>query len=83
MTILQLRLKTCLQTILEYETSLFQQETRHIFGEDLKVLRDFLDRIGKMELNEGDVLRLEEATMCFLNEMHQVAWSADTERHIQ
>lgn len=68
---LQIRLKNCLQTILELEPDLDQLPVRGDFQADMDRLKKYLDRVEDMELGEEDVLRLESTTAHFLAELRQ------------
>lgn len=66
---LQLRLKNCLQTILELEPDLRALSVQEKFHEELKLIRNYLDRLEDMSLSEEEVTRLERATETFLGEL--------------
>ena len=66
---LHIRLKNCLQTILELEPDMDALWERANFRTDMEMLRDYLSRAETMELAEEDVLRLERATAHFLDEL--------------
>ncbi|MDR2851005.1 MAG: hypothetical protein LBV65_03085 [Desulfovibrio sp.] len=69
MSTLQIRLKNCIQTILEFETELNSGIWRRHFNEEFSILKDYLQRIDLIELVEDDVRRLEAATDSFLSEL--------------
>ncbi len=66
---LQLRLRNCLQTILELEPRMEKLSVYAHFQGDINILKNYLTEIEKMNLCEDDVLRLEKATSTFLNEL--------------
>ncbi len=68
MSVLQIRLKNCLQTILEMQPTM-RQIYRAKFADDFNQLQDYLVRVDKMDLNEEDVERLETVTTEFLKEL--------------
>ena len=70
MSVLQLRLKNCIQTILELEPSLCTTGTlgSH-FADELHVLKGYLEQIDSMALMEEDVQHLEAVTAAFLAEL--------------
>lgn len=67
MSALQLRIKNCLQTILDVQPSL-RNIYRNNFAEDFKAIKAWLPRIDSMDLKEEDVVRLENVTTEFLRE---------------
>ena len=66
---LQLRLKNCLQTILELEPALERLEMGHMLLQDYATLRTFIDKLAEVALQEDDVRRIELATSNFLQEL--------------
>lgn len=66
---LHMRLKNCLQTILELETDMSSLQMRSEFESELETLKEYLSRIEQLSLAEDDVLRLERATANFLEEL--------------
>lgn len=66
---LHIRLKNCLQTILELETDMTSLQMRSEFQGELETLKEYLSRIEHLSLAEDDVLRLERATANFLEEL--------------
>lgn len=66
---LQLRLKNCLQTILDLESDLERLELGHVLLKEYTMLRSFADRVKTIPLREDDVARIERATECFLEEL--------------
>lgn len=69
MSQLHVRLKNCLQTILELETDMASLQMRSEFHAELETLKEYLNRIENIPLAEDDVLRLERATASFLDEL--------------
>ena len=69
MSTLQLRLKNCIQTILELEPQIGADLSDRYFVEEFMALRRFLDSVEQMRLGEDDVERLESATATFLEEL--------------
>jgi len=63
------RISNCLQTILELEPELEKIELGRSLLEEFGVLKDFLQRIDSVTLNEDDVERVETATANFLEEL--------------
>lgn len=68
MSVLQIRLKNCLQTILDMQPAL-RPSSRDILAPDLRVLRVYLGRVEEMKLEESEVSRLERMTDQFLREL--------------
>lgn len=70
MSLLQVRLKNCIQTILDLQKILNEQSS-DFFEEDFIFLKNCLSRIDKMDLREEEVLLLENCTSEFLSELGQ------------
>ena len=68
MTELQLRLKHCLETILEMEPAMNTKIVGKHFNMEFSILKNCLLKVDKMSLAEDDVKRLEIATANFLAE---------------
>ncbi|THB63105.1 MAG: hypothetical protein D6E12_17720 [Desulfovibrio sp.] len=66
---LQLRLKNCLQTILELEPDLERLELGHVLLKEYEQLKTFIEKVGTVRLEEDDVQRIEKATATFLDEL--------------
>ncbi|CAM2061461.1 conserved hypothetical protein [Desulfovibrionales bacterium] len=66
---LQVRLKNCLQTIVDLEPDLRRIELGQMLLMEYKVLKAFLERLNDASLVEDDVSRIERATESFLNEL--------------
>ena len=63
------RITNCLQTILELEPQLEKLEHGNSLLDEFVVLKSFLEKIDKVDLNEADVERIENATANFLKEL--------------
>ena len=70
MSTLQIRLKNCIQTILELEPDMRAGVWGRHFDQELSTLKDYLHQVDQMNLAEEDVTRLEKATATFLAELH-------------
>lgn len=68
MTILQTRLAICLQTLLDLQPAL-PRARKSALANDFIILRDYLDKIKKMDLCEEDVTRLEFMANRFMQEL--------------
>jgi len=68
---LHVRLKNCLQTILELEPELEQLDMGNLLLKEYHQLRLFCERIAEVPLSEQDVKRIETATACFLDELRE------------
>ncbi|MDD4702025.1 MAG: hypothetical protein PHI96_07375 [Desulfovibrio sp.] len=69
MSKLQVRLKNCIQTILELEPDMKAGVWGRYFDMELSSLKDYLLQVDQMDLAEEDVKRLENATATFLSEL--------------
>lgn len=65
-----LRIANCLQTILDLEPELNRLEMGSAILEEFGVLKSFLEKIDQVDLDEGDVERIERATSNFLQELN-------------
>ena len=84
MSRLQIRLKNCIQTILELEPGMRASGAGRSFDEDFPSLKTFLSRIDSMDLAEEDVRRLEGATDTLLTELGlSRRWNAHDRRLLQ
>lgn len=84
MSRLQIRLKNCIQTILELEPGMRAAGAGTSFDEDFASLKTFLSRIDSMNLAEEDVRRLEGVTGTLLAELGlSRRWNAQGERLLQ
>ena len=66
---LRQRLVHCIQTILDLEPQVNALRAGTSFMDEMTALRDCLDRVGRMDIAEADVLRFERATALFLDEL--------------
>lgn len=66
---LQVRLRNCLQTILELREDLDSVSFGLAFVDELGMIRNFMKKIDSVKLCEDDVLRIEQATTVFLREL--------------
>ena len=69
MSTLQIRLKNCIQTILELEPDMRAGVWGRYFDMELNSLKDYPAQVDQMKLAEEDVQRLENATATFLAEL--------------
>lgn len=69
MSILQLRLKTCIQTILELEPQILKDGAD--YDKEFSFLKNYLKRVDHLDLLEDDVARLENQTSIFLAELER------------
>lgn len=69
MSTLQIRLKNCILTILDLEPDMRAGIWGRHFDEELSTLKNYLQRVDRMNLAEDDVQRLENATASFLAEL--------------
>ncbi len=65
----RLRLKNCLQTILDLEPALEKLDMGHFLLKEYEMLKSFIERLGEVDLAEEDVSRIERATENFLDEL--------------
>lgn len=56
---LQARLKECLQTVLDFEIQLEEQNMETSFTAELALFKDFVQKIDVITLSEEDVYRIE------------------------
>jgi len=68
---LNCRLRNCLTTILELENSLEQTKLAPVLQKEFTVLKDVMQRLEKVVVEEHDVRRIEAATMRFLAELKE------------
>lgn len=71
MSKLQVRLRNCIQTILELEP-VIQANNGLLFEEEFISLKKYLAYIENMELIEDDVLKMEKATSEFLEDIRDL-----------
>ncbi|MDD3310808.1 hypothetical protein [Pseudodesulfovibrio sp.] len=75
-----IRITNCLQTILDLEPQLEKLEHGHSLLDEFVVLKSFLEKIDRVDLNETDVERIEKATANFLKELQAPLAKARFER---
>lgn len=68
---LDIRLRNCLQTILELEEVLITSDFGTTLGEEFTVLKDVAGRLEYSFVEEKDVQKIENATERFLKEIQQ------------
>jgi hypothetical protein len=66
---LSARISNCLQTILELEPDLERLRLGHVLIREFKILKTFLARMDRIDIDESDVTRIETATESFLREL--------------
>lgn len=74
---LRLRLKNCLQTILELKDDIGSLPFGDSFMTEIDRLESFLDKLADIAVNEQEVQRVELATSRFLNELDPVLAQVD------
>lgn len=70
MSALRLRVKNCLQTIVDLAPELRASRYGALFAPNLRQLRAWLGRVDHMALDEASVSRLERAVEALLAEVH-------------
>ena len=75
-----IRITNCLQTILDLEPQLEKLEHGNSLLDEFVVLKSFLEKIDRVDLNEADVERIETATANFLKELQGPLAKAQFER---
>ena len=68
-SLLKMRLRSCLQTILELEPCLAQIDAGPQMHKEFEALKRFLQDLDQLNLTEADVLRVESSTNIFLEEL--------------
>ena len=68
-SLLQTRLRSCLQTIIELEPTIAQTEIGPKMLVEFEILKKFLKDMDKLSLTEADVERVENSTNVFLQEL--------------
>ncbi|MBN2140953.1 MAG: hypothetical protein PHV85_02605 [Desulfovibrionaceae bacterium] len=63
------RIANCLQTILDLEPELRKLELGASLTDEFDVLKNFLEKVDRLDLTEDDVRRVEKATSTFLEEL--------------
>ena len=67
------RLKNCLQTILELESSLDKTTLGYVLAKEFTTLKNVVAHFDSIAVAEEDVFRIEQATIRFLNELQDSA----------
>ena len=75
--LLNSRLRNCLLTILELEGSLVDTELGPLLSPEFTILKQVLQRLESVHINETDVHRVEAATARFLEELRDTLADAD------
>lgn len=79
----QLRLKNCIQTILDLEPQM-HENGEDSYDDEFSFLRNYLKKIDNMDLIEEDVLNLENVTSVFLAEIERShCWKKKFTRYLQ
>ena len=81
MSILQIRLRNCIQTILDLEPTLREGIRGCLFDVELTALRKFLGEVDRMPLEEEDVRRMENATAMFLSDIRGTIGGSAAQPH--
>ena len=77
--ILNSRLQSCLETILELEGCLDgKSSSGKVVGNEFAVLREAFERLSAASVNEQDVTQIEVATARFLSDIQQTLADAQT-----
>ncbi len=71
MSNLQLRLKNCLQTILELEPGM-HEKGEDSFDKEFSSIKSILSHVDQMDLLEEEVCWMEDVTMIVLSELAQL-----------
>lgn len=66
---LYLRLRSCLQAILEFESELKNTRVAEPLLAEFSVLKEIYNRLESLLIQEDDVKRIEDATAHFLKEL--------------
>lgn len=66
------RLRNCLVTILELEETLECTQLGNVLQKEFTVLKDVMQRLEDVTVEEHDVLRVEIATSRFLAELKEI-----------
>lgn len=69
---LHLRLKNCLQTILDLESGI-KKNNLDVFEADFISLKQYMEKIEQIQVKEEEVTRLENITSSFLREIGRKA----------
>ena len=82
MSDLQMRLKNCLQTILELEPGM-HAKGEDSFDTEFSSIKSFLSHVDQMELAEEEVRWMEDVTVIVLSELAQLNPSGMPQRLLQ
>jgi len=74
------RITNCLQTILDLEPEIRRLDLGHVLLKEFGLLKAFLLKIDKFDLEETDVQRIENATASFLEELRAPLEEQESER---
>jgi len=77
---LMYRITNCLQTILDLEPEIRRLDLGHVLLKEFGLLKAFLLKIDKFDLEETDVQRIENATASFLEELRAPLEEQESER---
>ncbi len=77
---LSARISNCLQTILDLEPDIERLKMGHVLVREFEVLKSFLAGLEQLEVDEGDVERIESATRSFLRELETPLALTELER---
>ena len=79
-SMLQIRLRNCLQTILDFEDDLRERNVMDPLMIEFAALKDVFGRLDSIFVQEDDVRRIEAATVSFFNELSGLV-KQDVYRH--
>ena len=79
-SMLQIRLRNCLQTILDFEDDLRERNVMDPLMIEFAALKDVFGRLDSIFVQEDDVRRIEAATVSFFNELRGLV-KQDVYRH--
>lgn len=74
--LLYYRLRNCLLTILDMEEALEKVCLRHMLHEEFSMIKNIMQHLEKLCVEEGDVRRIETATAHFLDELRKTLGDA-------
>ncbi|MFP4168683.1 MAG: hypothetical protein ACLFSY_07555 [Desulfonatronovibrionaceae bacterium] len=66
-----IRLLTCLQTILELEDAVMQLPLGKDIAPEISQIKEMVGRVRDIPVSESDVIRIEDATRSFLEEIRE------------
>lgn len=82
MSTLQIRLKNCLQTILELEPEM-HENGEDSFDHEFSSIKAFLTHVDQMDLAEEEVQWMENVTVIVLSELTQCGAKTGAKRLLQ